>query len=88
MFWGHIKESGLLVNPCDVVPFRNFDPDLHLDMVNFYFQFCDNYQNYLNDSETELIPIFVTKDQEEIFNNISNRTNAKLISKCEEFITF
>ena len=87
MFRGYIRESGLLENPYELVSLRNIDGEpLHPDLVNFYFQCCENYRSYLNDPETELVPIFVTKDEEAAFNNISNWTNSKLISKCEEFV--
>ena len=73
-----IHESNLHRNPRDKIALKSLDGvNLHPTLVNFYHT-VENYSEYLKDPDADLNPVFVTFEEEEIFNDVNNWTIAKI----------
>ena len=46
----------------------------------------ENYQNYLKDKEAELLPVFVTCNEEKEYNNVNNWTKSMIVKRIEEML--
>lgn len=89
MFRAVIRNSSVLENPTDLLPFKSLDgQQLHPDLVNFMCKCKENFENYImNGKDTELSPLFVTISDEETFNDVKTWTNSKILQECEKLIS-
>ena len=87
MFRIYIRESKLLENPYEQFSLRSIDnEELHPDFVNFYFQCLENYNAYKINPESDLPPVFVSYEEEQIHNDINNWSISKIQKECEKVI--
>ena len=70
----------MLSDPCNAHPLRLIDGKLlHPELVNWYFTATENYEKY-----KYLAPVFVTRDDESVFNDIKNWTNKKIHTEVSD----
>ena len=82
-----IRKPGILNKPCTKKHLKALDGSLlHHNLVNFSFIATENYQNYLKDNEAELLPVFVTYDEEKEYNDVNNWTKSAIIKRIEEML--
>ena len=82
-----ICKSGILNKPCTKKHLKPLDGSLlHHDLVNFSLTATENYQNYLKDKEAELLPVFVTCDEEKEYNDMNNWTKSMIVKRIEEML--
>ena len=74
-----IRDSGILAKPYDEIPLIALDRTyLHHDLVNFLFITRENYHKVLYNPDMEIKPIFVTYEEEKVYNNTSTWKIEKL----------
>ena len=67
-----IRDSGILTKPHNEIPFMALDRTyLHHDLVNFLFTARENYHKVLYNPDMEIKPVFVTYEDEKVYDNIS-----------------
>ena len=67
-----IRDSGILAKPYDEIPLMALDRTyLHHDLVNFLFTARENYHKVLYNPDMEIKPVFVTYEDEKVYNDIS-----------------
>ena len=59
---------------------------MHPTLANFYHTAVENYNEYLKDPDADFNPIFVTFEDEEIFNDVNNWTIAKIDTEIGSLI--
>ena len=76
-----IRKSGVLLNPCSETILKAIDGcQLHSDLVNFYITAKENFHSYIKigaDSK----PVFITYEDENLYNDVSNWNIPKLKKK-------
>ena len=83
-----IRKSGILNKPCTKKHLKALDGSLlHHNLVNFSFIATENYQNYLKDNKAELLPVFVTYNEEKEYNDVNNWTKSTIIKRIEEMLS-
>ena len=83
-----IRKSVILNKPCTEKHLKALDESLlHHNLVNFSFTATENYQNYLKDKEAELLPVFVTYDEEKKYNDVNNWTKSTIVKRIEEMLS-
>ena len=67
-----ICDSGILAKLYNGIPLMALDRAyLHHNLVNLLFTARENYHKVLYNPDMEIKPVFVTYDDEKVYNNIS-----------------
>ena len=67
MFRVMLRESCIFRDPGDPAPMVSLrGKQLHPDLENFHYNLVDNYEKYKNDVTAELIPVFITAEDQTI----------------------
>ena len=67
-----ICDSSILDDPHDQLPLKAIDGiPLHHDLVNLMFTAMENYNSLIENPEADLQPVFVTYENENIYNDVN-----------------
>ena len=67
MLWCIIGDSGIHAKPYDDIPLTY----LHHNLVNFLFTARENYHKVFYNPDMEIKPVFVTYEDEKVYNDVS-----------------
>ena len=79
-----IRDSFILDNPYSQLPSKSIDgTPLHHDLVNFMFTPMENYNSLIENPEADLQPVFVTYEDENVYNDLKTWTVEKICKNIE-----
>ena len=79
-----IRDSSILDDPYSQLPLKVIDGTiLHHDLVNFMFTAMENYNSLMENPEADLHPVFVTYEDENIYNDVKTWTVEKICKNIE-----
>ena len=65
-------DLGMLAKPYDEIPLMALDRTyLHHNLVNFLFTARENYHKVFYNPDMEIKPVFVTQEDEKVYNDVS-----------------
>ena len=74
-----IGDFGILAKPYNEIPWTALDwKYLHHHLLNFPFTARENYHKVLHNPDMEIKPVFVTKEDEKVHNDISTWKTVKI----------
>ena len=79
-----IRDSSILDDPYNQLPLKAIDgTPLHHDLVNFIFTAMENYNSLIENSEADLQAVFVTCEDENVYNDVNTWTVEKICKNIE-----
>ncbi|XP_038068103.1 uncharacterized protein LOC119737671 [Patiria miniata] len=83
-----IRLSGMLKNPYEEIPLKSIEGKLlHQDFVNVYNTALENYDAYKKSPHApNLQPVFVTSEDEQMYNDMNNWTARKLTEETMKLL--
>ena len=79
-----IRDSSILDDPYNQLPLKAIDgTPLHHDLLNFMFAAMENYNSLIENLEADLQPVFVTDEDENIYDDVNTWTVEKMCKNIE-----